>query len=126
MSLEKKSNKEIVKEAITAVFVNGDLNAIDKYYSEDYIQHNPKASNGRDELKQIFSAVKLKYEIGLIAENGEFVMVHARMTVFGRKPMVVVDIFRVKGGKLAEHWDVQQEEVPAENTRSKNAMFPAN
>jgi predicted SnoaL-like aldol condensation-catalyzing enzyme len=34
-----------------------------------------------------------------------------------------VDIFRVKDGKLAEHWDVLQEEVPTEKTASKNPMF---
>jgi len=27
---------------------------------------------------------------------------------------------------LVEHWDVLQEEVPAENTASKNPMFPIN
>jgi predicted SnoaL-like aldol condensation-catalyzing enzyme len=40
--------------------------------------------------------------------------------------LIAVDIFRVKEGKLAEHWDVLQEEVSAENTASKNSMFPIN
>jgi len=31
---------------------------------------------------------------------------------------VAVDIFRVKDGKVAEHWDVMQEEVPASATGS--------
>ncbi len=37
--------------------------------------------------------------------------------------MIGVDIFRVRDGKLAEHWDVLQEEVPAPETASGNAMF---
>jgi len=37
--------------------------------------------------------------------------------------MVAVDIFRIVGGKLAEHWDVMQEEVAAGQTRSGNSMF---
>jgi predicted SnoaL-like aldol condensation-catalyzing enzyme len=37
--------------------------------------------------------------------------------------MVAVDIFRVENGKVVEHWDVLQEEVPAGDTRSGNAMF---
>ncbi len=37
--------------------------------------------------------------------------------------MVAVDIFRVVDGKVAEHWDVMQEEVPAEATASGNSMF---
>ena len=37
--------------------------------------------------------------------------------------MVAVDIFRVENGKVVEHWDVMQEEVPASDTASGNAMF---
>jgi predicted SnoaL-like aldol condensation-catalyzing enzyme len=51
------------------------------------------------------------------------VMVHGRYVGFGPKPMIAVDIFRVANGKLAEHWDVLQEEVPASATASGNPMF---
>ena len=122
------TNKELVKTAITEAFVNMDATAIDKYWSDHYIQHNPQVGNGREALKQLFGLVgsNFKYEIGLIVSDGDFVMVHGRYTDFGPKPLVAVDIFRVKDGKLAEHWDVLQEEVPAENTASKNAMFTTN
>ena len=39
------------------------------------------------------------------------------------RPMVAVDIFRVKSGKVVEHWDVMQEEVPAVDTARGHAMF---
>jgi predicted SnoaL-like aldol condensation-catalyzing enzyme len=39
--------------------------------------------------------------------------------------MIAVDIFRVANGKVAEHWDVMQEEVPALATASGNPMFVA-
>lgn len=35
-----------------------------------------------------------------------------------------VNIFRIKDSKLAGHWEVLQEEVPAGMTPSKNPMFP--
>jgi predicted SnoaL-like aldol condensation-catalyzing enzyme len=35
----------------------------------------------------------------------------------------VIDIFRVEGGKLAEHWDVLQAEVPAANGAAGLSMF---
>ena len=50
-------------------------------------------------------------------------MIHGRYTGWGPQPIVAVDIFRVVGGKLVEHWDVMQEEVPAELTKSGNGMF---
>jgi predicted SnoaL-like aldol condensation-catalyzing enzyme len=50
-------------------------------------------------------------------------MVHGRYVGWGPKPMIAVDIFRVANGKLAEHWDVMQEEVEASATASGNPMF---
>ena len=50
-------------------------------------------------------------------------MVHGRYTGFGPKPLVAVDISRLKDGKLVEHWDVAQGEVPADQTKSGNPMF---
>jgi predicted SnoaL-like aldol condensation-catalyzing enzyme len=38
--------------------------------------------------------------------------------------MIAVDIFRIENGKLAEHWDVMQEEVPLVKSANGNAMFP--
>ena len=121
------TNKELVIKAVTEVFINGDATALDKYWSENYVQHNPQIPNGREALKQLISGGgNMKYEMGLVVADGDFVMVHARITGFGPKPLIAVDIFRVKEGKLAEHWDVLQEEVSAENTASKNSMFPIN
>ena len=121
------TNKELVIKAVTEVFINGDATALDKYWSENYVQHNPQIPNGREALKQLMSGGgNMKYEMGLVVADGDFVMVHARITGFGPKPLIAVDIFRVKEGKLAEHWDVLQEEVSAENTASKNSMFPIN
>jgi predicted SnoaL-like aldol condensation-catalyzing enzyme len=120
------SNKELVRTALTAVFINGDVTAVDRYWSNTYLQHNPQIPNGYDSLKQLLSTPmpNFKYEMGLAMEEGDFVMVHGRYTGLGPKPLIGVDIFRIKDGKLAEHWDVLQEEVPAENTVSGNPMFP--
>jgi predicted SnoaL-like aldol condensation-catalyzing enzyme len=121
------TNKELVIKAVTEVFINGDATGLDRYWSQNYVQHNPQIPNGREALKQMMSGGgNMKYEMGLVVADGDFVMVHARITGFGPKPLIAVDIFRVKEGKLAEHWDVLQEEVPAENTASKNSMFPIN
>jgi predicted SnoaL-like aldol condensation-catalyzing enzyme len=37
--------------------------------------------------------------------------------------MIAVDIFRVANGKIAEHRDVMQEEVPAAQSANGNSMF---
>ena len=65
----------------------------------------------------------LTYEPGMAVAEGDLVMVHGRYVGWGPKPMIGVDIFRVKDGKVVEHWDVLQEEVLVSNTMSGNAMF---
>ena len=64
-----------------------------------------------------------KYQPGLVVADGDYVMVHGRYVGWGPKPMVGVDIFRVANGKIAEHWDVLQEEVPATQSANGNGMF---
>ena len=68
---------------------------------------------------------EFRYEMGMVVAEGDLVMVHGRYTGWGPNPMIAVDIFRVANGKLAEHWDVMQEEVPASATASGNPMFIA-
>jgi predicted SnoaL-like aldol condensation-catalyzing enzyme len=118
-------NIQLVKIALTEVFIEKDLTALDRYWSDSYIQHNPMIGNGREALMGLLSMMPdLKYEMGLVTGSGDFVMAHGRFTGFGPKPLIAVDIFRIQDGKLAEHWDVLQEEVPADQTVSKNPMFP--
>ena len=120
------SHKALVKTALTELFIKGDLTALDRYWSDQYVQHNPMIANGHDALKGLLTSLgpNAKAEFGLMIEEGDFVMVHSRYTGLGPKPLIAVDIFRIQNNKLAEHWDVLQEEVPAGMTSSKNPMFP--
>lgn len=108
------------------LFIDRDLGALDAYWDPGYIQHNPRMPNGLDFFRKIIPALKpdFRYEPGLVIEDGEFVMIHGRYTGWADKPVVGVDIFRVKDGRFVEHWDVIQEEVPLAQTPTGNPMFP--
>ena len=63
------------------------------------------------------------YEPGLIIAEGDLVAIHGRIRGWAEEPQVVVDIFRVEGGKLAQHWDVLQNEVPVTAGVAGLSMF---
>ena len=116
-----KSNKEIVLEVLKRAFIDHDPTVVEQYFVANYKQHNPVIPDGPSAIaKMIPTLTALRYEPGMAVEEGDLVMVHGRYTGWGPKPMVAVDIFRVKDGKVVEHWDVMQEEV---STVSGHAMF---
>lgn len=105
-------NTKLVLEAMTSLFQRHDASAVDRLYTENYIQHNPSMPQGRDVLKKIVDQLgdSVYYEPGKTFAEGNMVAIHGRIKGWGPKPQVVVDMFRIENGKLAEHWDVLQEE----------------
>jgi predicted SnoaL-like aldol condensation-catalyzing enzyme len=65
--------------------------------------------------------VDMTHEIGMVIAEGDLVAIHGRYTGWGPAPLIDVDIYRVEDGKIAEHWDVAQDEVL--ETASGNPMF---
>ena len=120
------ANKALVVRAITGVFVDRNPAVVDELFSPDYRQHNPQIPNGTDAIKGLLGQLpeNFEYRPGLVIGDGDYVAVHGRYVGWGAKPMVAVDIFRVANGKVAEHWDVLQEEVPAAESVNANPMFP--
>ncbi|GAB7547669.1 nuclear transport factor 2 family protein [Cupriavidus sp. 8B] len=119
-------NREIVSEVMKAVFVEREPLRVMHYFSERYVQHNPLIPNGREAIPAMIAGLPedFSYQPGMLVADGELVMIHGRYVGWTAKPMVAVDIFRLENGKLVEHWDVLQEEVPAQQAVNGNAMFP--
>lgn len=118
-------NKGLVLDAMTSLFQRHEADAVDRLYAPDYIQHNPGIPQGRDALRALVAGLSpdVHYEPGLIIAEGDFVAIHGRITGWAETPQIVVDLFRVEHGRLAEHWDVLQAEVPATDTLAGTAMF---
>lgn len=121
------SNKAIVLDYIDTVMNQKDLTKVETFWAGDMIQHNPNLPNGLDALRGLMknADASLVYEPGLAMESDDMVMVHGRYSGWNGKTMIAVDIFRLENGKIVEHWDVMQEEIPAEQTANGNPMFPA-
>jgi predicted SnoaL-like aldol condensation-catalyzing enzyme len=120
-----EDNKALVLAGIRGVFLDRDPTVLDRLFSHDYRQHNPQIPNGTAPIKALLANLPadFKYRPGLVVADGDYVMIHGHYVGWGPKPMVAVDIFRVADGKIAEHWDVLQEEVPAAQSANGNSMF---
>ena len=119
----EQKNKALVLEAFDALFNRRDLDAAERYWSSDYVQHSAGIGPGREGLLALVRSVQRRYESALAVAEGDYVMVHGRFSGGGRPTRIVVDILRIDRGRLAEHWDVMQDEATREGSRSGLPMF---
>jgi predicted SnoaL-like aldol condensation-catalyzing enzyme len=112
----KETPKQLVTKAVDAIFGARDTAAVDRYLSPGYTQHNPLVPDGPAALKALIQQFKAsptyKYERFRLIADGNLVAVHGRYTGIRPQPLVAFDLFRVKGGKIVEHWDALQAEGP--------------
>lgn len=96
-------------------------------YSENFIEHAPNIEDGRDALLSLFASRYKKYpelsmSIKRTASEGDLVWLHLHVK---HTPDSLggagIHIFRMKKGKIVEHWGVGQP-VPKE-PKNNNTMF---
>ena len=122
----ESKNKVLVLEAFDTLFNKRDYAAAEKFWSPHYIQHSAHIAPGREGLFDLIKSLPptLKYEPGTIVAEGNFVIVHGRLSNFGLPVnWIAADIVRIKDGVLVEHWDVIQDEVTQEQSKSGQPMF---
>jgi predicted SnoaL-like aldol condensation-catalyzing enzyme len=116
-------NTEIVLTAMRELFIEKDVTAVDRYWSDPYVQHNPNMPNGTDTLRAVAPTLEgFSWEPQRIVAQGDLVFTHSLVHGWAEKPVVIVDIFRLDNGHIVEHWDVVQELVPAEASANGNHM----
>ena len=122
----QEKNKALVLDAFDTLFNKRDYAAAEKYWLPNYIQHSAHIKRGRDGLFNLIRSTPdtLRYEHQLIVAEGDYVIVHGRFTGSGRPvAWIAADIVRVENGRLAEHWDVLQDEATKAQSKSGLPMF---
>jgi predicted SnoaL-like aldol condensation-catalyzing enzyme len=120
------NNKVLVLEAFDTLFNKRDYAAAERFWSPNYIQHSAHIAPGRDGLFDLVKSapVTMKYENSVILAQGNLVMLHGRFSRGDRLAnWIVVDIVRLEDGRLAEPWDVIQDEATAQQSKSGKPMF---
>jgi predicted SnoaL-like aldol condensation-catalyzing enzyme len=126
-SPEEQRNLDLVLEMYREVLIRMDASKVDRYISPDYLQHSSLAPPGREALKQFLQMIRrdspdARTEIKRAFVDGDHVVCHVHVVRFPGDPgLAVVDIFRVAGNLIVEHWDVLME-VPA-NPVNTNSLF---
>jgi predicted SnoaL-like aldol condensation-catalyzing enzyme len=124
-TIEEK-NKAFVLEAFETLFNKRDYAAAERFWSPNYIQHSAHIPPGREGLLALVKGLPegFRYENGLTVANGEYVLLHGRFSGIGQPAnWVVVDIVRLENGRLAEHWDVLEDEATQADSVSGLPMF---
>jgi predicted SnoaL-like aldol condensation-catalyzing enzyme len=109
---DRRESRTVVEATVRTILVDNDFSDLDHYLAgEDYTQHNPRFADGVSGLVAALRAladqgVTMRYSDVLhVVAEGDFVYTHSHGS-FAGAPFVFHDLFRVAGGRAAEHWDV--------------------
>lgn len=119
-------NGELAVAALDGLFNRRDLSVLDRYFGDEYLQHNPNVADGTAALRAYVQSLESQPEFGVeihrVVAQGDLVAVHGHYRNgpddLGR---AAVDLFRVEDGRLVEHWDVLQD-VPPQSVNG-HSMF---
>jgi predicted SnoaL-like aldol condensation-catalyzing enzyme len=124
---QEESNRKLVLDFYQTVIIDREFDNWPEYVRPDYIQHKPDLIDGP---QGIIDFMRDNYahnpdhvpDVVRCLVDGDYVFLHLWVHMQPVSPdLAVMEIFRVKDGKLAEHWDVGQL-VPSEFKHS-NGMF---
>ena len=118
------ANKRFVYDFWREIFEGGHMEFAEKYMTESYIQHNPNVPTGRAAFVEFFSMfakakpieTKIKAPLVAIVAEGDFVVLSFAREGIDPKDATKkfsttwFDMFRLEGGKIAEHWDPAQKQ----------------
>lgn len=128
----KLTPKQVVSQFMDEFYMQKKVrSSFEKWVDPGYIQHNPFAATGRDAAIAFLEPFVAnnpgqKTKIHRIIADGNMVAVHSHGwnedgDAAAKRGFAVVDIFRVQGCRVMEHWDVLSP-VP-ETSANTNTMF---
>jgi len=107
----------IARQATIEIFRNRDSTAIDRFFSEPFVQHDPNMGDGLPGLRafvtELANSTTTNITIYRTVVDGDIVMLHSKDDGWPgfSGPVIAFDLFRFKDGKIVEHWGGQTPET---------------
>jgi predicted SnoaL-like aldol condensation-catalyzing enzyme len=119
-------------ESIVLSYLQGltgrhNLSTVDRYVSPSLYQHDPTLADGAKATKKAYAELFAAYPgytatVAKVVAEGDYVAVHTHVQdAPGDLGTSAYEVFRVRHGKIIEHWSVTQD-VPATSVNG-NSMF---
>jgi len=125
---KKASNRKEAAASFLKLAASGNLDeAYGNYIGANFRHHNPYFPGDAESLKAGMAEAHAKFpdttlEVQHVFEEDDLVAVHSRVQHAPDTPAIaVVHIFRFEGDRIAELWDIGQEEP--KDSPNKNGMF---
>lgn len=113
-----QENKALIQNFFDDVLIGGNFKKVTDYIStEQYDQHNPSVGDGLEGFgkhvqEMAEKGITSSYEkLHIIIGQGNFVATLSHTKVAG-EDWAFIDLFRIKNGKIVEHWDIQEKILP--------------
>jgi predicted SnoaL-like aldol condensation-catalyzing enzyme len=106
------------QEAMIQIFRKRDTTAVDRFFGEPFIQHDPTIGDGLSGLRafaaEVAGSPDSDITIYRTLVDGDSVLLHSKYQGLKRRngPLIAFDLFRFKGDKIVEHWGGQYPEAP--------------
>ncbi len=109
--------KRVIEEVYRLFQEQRGMEAVERYFSPNYVEHNPDIPGGNLEgFKHVLVREGLdeprghpmEMDVLKIVADGCDVAVHLRIRQPDQQDLMIMEFYRVEGGKAVEHWDVMQ------------------
>ena len=122
-----EANREVAVDFLVRSASGGARTAFHQHVSDAFVHHNPYFASDGATLADAMDANAREHpakalEVQRTVAEGPFVVVHSKVRHRpDDRPVATMHIFRFEDGKVAELWDVAQEEPP--DTPNRSGMF---
>jgi predicted SnoaL-like aldol condensation-catalyzing enzyme len=124
-----EASREVVRNFLADVMQGAHPEKTPEYFDGDaYLQHNTQIADGLSGLGAALAAmaeqgVSMVYDtVHMVLAQGDMVLAVSEGS-FGGAPTSYYDLWRVEGGKIAEHWDVMETIAARDTWQNENGKF---